>query len=61
MWAKLGVSICDIRVKRKISLINEMKQDKISLKLKVLDDIPQNFLGKIIHFCSLSFICDVLC
>ncbi len=24
-------------------------------------DIPRNFLGKILHFCSLSFICNVLC
>jgi hypothetical protein len=31
------VSICDIRVKQKISVINETKQEKISLEPKVLD------------------------
>jgi hypothetical protein len=31
------VSICDICVKQKISVINKTKQDKILLKLKVLE------------------------
>ncbi len=33
----LPVSTCDIPVKQKILVINETKWDKISLKLKVLD------------------------
>jgi hypothetical protein len=32
-----------------------------SMKVNESYNIPQNFLGKIIHFCSLSFICNVLC
>jgi hypothetical protein len=30
------------------------------MKVNKSYNIPQNFLGKITHFCSLLFICDVL-
>ncbi len=44
----LAVGKCDICVKRKILVINEMKQDKISLKLKAQD--RKNW----VEYCELS-------